>query len=81
MTVIEEKHYLNEISRLASKISYLESQISEAKKKFAYIKDAVDKHIAIDAYGDGVIQGCQNVLEMFSKWITRNTEKLGEEQP
>jgi hypothetical protein len=80
MTIGEEKEVFKQIGDLSSKISYLNGEIYNAKKKFETIQLAVDKTFTLSDYDKGVIQGYQNVINMFGPWIWRNTEKEMEEK-
>jgi hypothetical protein len=83
MTVIEEKYFFDEIARLSTKISYLESQISEAIKKFAQYKTVLENtsfHYDTGGVTEGKVIAYSAILRDFEQWILRNTKKLGGEQ-
>jgi hypothetical protein len=79
MAIGEEIDVFKQIGDLSSEISYLKSQIYNAKKKFETIQIVIDRSFALSDYDNGLIQGYQNVLNMFGPWIWRNTEKNLEE--
>jgi hypothetical protein len=75
MTIGEERDVFKQIGDLSSKISHLKSEIYNAKKKFKTIQIVIDRSFTLSDYDKGLIQGYQNVLNMFGPWIRRNTEK------
>jgi hypothetical protein len=69
MTIIEEKAYTNEISRLAGENSYLRGRLYKYKKLRALLQEVVDKSFYITDFDAGAIQGYKNVLRMMPEEI------------
>jgi hypothetical protein len=67
MTIIEEKAYLNEISRLAGKVSYLEGLLYKFRKMRKKLLDVTDKFYYPSEANESYMRGIRNALSFWPK--------------